>query len=100
MAHWGYQKYSGTDPRNAAFAPVYGGVTPNNDELFSYKDWKVGLSYALPKDFTVGAYYTKVNDYNKLGYGGVNDCRAPGFCGVYPRDIAKDQFTVYLQKTF
>lgn len=100
MAHWGYQKYRGTDPRNAFFAPVYGGATPNNDELFSYKDWKVGLSYALPKDFTIGAFYTKVYDYNKLGYGGVNDCRAPGFCGVYPRDIAKDQFAVYIQKTF
>jgi uncharacterized protein (TIGR02001 family) len=99
IAHWGYQKYRGTDPRNAAFAPAYGGATPDNDEIFSYKDWKLGLSYALPKDFTVGGFYTKVYGYNKLGYGGVGDCVA-GVCGVYPRDIAKDQFVVYLQKTF
>ena len=99
FGHWGYQKYNGTDPRNAGFAAAYGGATPDNDEIFSYKDWKLGLSYTLPKDFTVGAFYTKVYDYNKLGYGGVNDCVA-GVCGVYPRNIAKDQFTVYVQKTF
>ena len=100
IAHWGYQKYSGTDPRNVAFAGAYGGRTPDNDELFSYKDIKLGMSYALPKDFTVGAYYTKAYDVNVLGYGGVNDCRAAGFCGPYPRDIGKGTGTVYVQKTF
>jgi uncharacterized protein (TIGR02001 family) len=79
FGHWGYQKYHGTDPRNAGFAPAYGGATPDNDEIFSYKDVKLGLSYTLPKDFTVGAYYTKVYDYNKLGYGSVNDCVAGTF---------------------
>ena len=102
MAHWGYQKYRGTDPRNVLFsgpgAPY--ATTPDNDELFSYKDYKLGLSYALPKDFTIGAYYTKAYDYNRLGYGGVNDQPSPGFFGPYPRDIAKGAGTVYLQKTF
>ena len=57
------------------------------------------MSYTLPKDFTVGGFYTKVYGYNKLGYSGVGDCVA-GVCGVYPRDIAKDQFVIYVQKTF
>lgn len=100
MAHWGYQKYRGTDPRNVAFAAGYGGNTPGNDELFSYKDFKVGLSYALPKDFTIGAYYTKAYDTNNLGYGGVFDTGPGGLPGPFPRNIAKGTGTVYLQKTF
>ena len=43
-AHWGYQKYSGTDPRNF----VIGGVRQNNDTLYSYKDVKLGISFLLP----------------------------------------------------
>ena len=69
IAHWGYQKYKGTSTLN----PTAGGVTQSNDSLFSYKDVKLGLSYALPKDFTVGAYYTKAYNYNKAGYGGGTD---------------------------
>ena len=97
MAHWGYQKYRGTDPRNVGFA--VGGITPGNDDLFSYKDWKIGLSYALPKDFTIGAFYSTTYDTNVLGYGGVNDIGAGGFRGPFPRDISKGTGTVYLQKT-
>ena len=53
--HWGYQKYKGTDPRNA----VVGGAIQSNDTIDSYKDVKVGLTYALPKDFSIGAFYSK-----------------------------------------
>lgn len=112
LAHWGYQKYSGTDPRNAAFATTGSGgafapytSTPSKDTLFSYKDVKIGLSYGLPMNFTVGAFWSKAYDYNKLGYGGVTDRVAgPGtagsFYGPYPRDIAKSTGTIYVQKTF
>ncbi len=101
VAHYGYQKYRGTDPRNVAFAPAFGGRTPNNDDIYSYKDVKIGLSYLLPKDFTVGAFYTKAFDTNKLGYGGVSDVVNPGALrGPYPRDIAKGTGTLFLQKTF
>ncbi len=96
--HWGYQKYSGTDPRNVGFA--VGGRTPTNDTLYSYKDVKVGLSYALPKDFTVGAFYSTVSSSNVLGYGGVRDIGAGGFTGPFPRSIAKSTGTIFLQKTF
>lgn len=97
-AHWGYQKYRGTDPRNAGFA--VGGRTPSNDTLFSYKDWKLGLTYALPKDFSIGAFYSKVYDSNVLGYGGVRDVGAGGFTGPFPRSVAKGTGTVFVQKTF
>lgn len=100
MAHWGYQKYTGTDPRNVVFAGAFGGRTPDNDTILSYKDVKLGLSYALPKDFTIGAFYSKAYSTNILGYGGTGDVFRPGFVGPYPRDIAKGTGTVYVQKTF
>lgn len=100
IAHWGWQRYRGTDPRNVGFAPAYGGVTPNNNTISSYKDVKVGASYALPKDFTVGAYYTRAYDANKLAYGGVTEPGGGGLFGPFPRNIAKGTGTVYLQKTF
>jgi uncharacterized protein Gcw-chp len=86
IAHYGKQKYSGTDPRTAAIG--------SNDDVYSYDDWKLGLSYALPKDFTIGAFYTDTSGANRLGYGSV------GEGGAYPRNIAKGTGTIYIQKTF
>jgi uncharacterized protein (TIGR02001 family) len=101
MLHYGYQRYTGTDPRNIGFAGpglAYPAI-PSNDELYSYQDWKIGLSYALPKDFVIGAYYTDTTSLNKLGYGGIGDCQA-GSCGPFPKNIGKGTGTVYIQKTF
>jgi uncharacterized protein (TIGR02001 family) len=99
--HWGWQKYKGTDPRNVLFRGAYGGAVPDNDTILTYKDAKVGLTYALPKDFSIGAYWSKGFSYNKLGYGGVGDpAGPPGFFGPYPRDIASSTGTVFIQKTF
>ncbi len=78
IAHYGMQEYEGTTS----------GVS--NDSFASYKDWKLGMNYSLPKDFTVGVFYTDTsmstdqeNFYTaagtKLGDGGV---------------------TVFVQKTF
>jgi uncharacterized protein (TIGR02001 family) len=86
--HWGYQKYKGTDPRNP------GGLS--NDALDSYKDVKIGLSYALPKDFTVGAFYTKALSYNKLAYGSAFSNPQ----GPFPYDQGQGTGTVFIQKTF
>jgi uncharacterized protein (TIGR02001 family) len=86
IAHWGKQKYSGTDPRTAALG--------SNDAIYSYDDWKLGLSYALPKDFTIGAFYTDTSGANRFGYGSVSEG------GVFPRNIAKGTGTIFLQKTF
>jgi uncharacterized protein (TIGR02001 family) len=84
IAHWGKQRYKGTTP-GAAF---------DNNTLYSYEDWKLGVSYALPQGFTVGAFYTDTNSANPLGYGSV----AEG--GVFPRNVAKGTSTVFLQKAF
>jgi len=91
MAHWGWQKYKGTDRNNT------GGLS--NDAAYSYKDVKLGASYALPKDFTIGAYYSKLMSYSKVGYGGFADCVGAN-CGPYPKDLGASTATVYLQKTF
>lgn len=100
IAHWGWQKYRGTDARNATY--TVGGATVSNDTLFSYKDVKLGASYALPKDFTIGAYYTKVYGYHKAGYGSVGDAVAglSATSGPFPRDVAASTGTIYIQKTF
>lgn len=87
IAHYGKQEYDGTDPRNA------GGRS--NDTLFSYEDYKIGLTYALPQGFIVGAYYTDTSSANPLGYGNV----AQG--GPYQgRNVAQGTGTVFIQKTF
>jgi len=86
MAHWGKQQYRGTDPRTAAAG--------SNNSIYSYEDWKLGVSYLLPKDFTIGAFYSDTSSANNLGYGTI----AQG--GIYPRNIAKGTGTIYLQKTF
>jgi uncharacterized protein (TIGR02001 family) len=115
--HWGWQKYKGSDPRNCFAGPVVSPVAtctgagsltyvPSNDQLLSYKDVKVGLSYALPKDFTIGAFWSKGFSSNKAGYGGVNDLAygtagtGTAFYGPYPKDIAASTGTVFIQKTF
>jgi uncharacterized protein (TIGR02001 family) len=98
IGHWGWQKYKGTSPLN----PTAGGVTISNDSLLSYKDVKLGASYALPKDFTIGAYWTKIYNSNTAGYGGIGDV-VSGLSvtsGPYPNDIGKSTGTVYIQKTF
>ena len=84
--HYGRQQYKG-QISTVAF---------NNNTLLSYSDWKVGASYALPKDFTIGAYATGTSGANKLGYGGVTEVPA----GPYPRNIAKTTGTIFLKKTF
>lgn len=93
--HFGYQKYKGTDPRNAAV----GGVVRSNDSVDSYKDYKIGLSYALPKDFTVGGFYSKISGSDVCGYGGFTEVGA-GCTGPYPSNIGKSTGTVFIQKTF
>lgn len=100
-AHWGWQNYRGTDPRNNAYyAAAFGGRTPDNDEIFSYKDVKLGVTYALPKDFSVGAFYSKAYDTSTLGYGGIGQAAGGGLFGPFPRAIGRGTGTVFLSKTF
>ncbi|MBE0623650.1 MAG: hypothetical protein IH606_02440 [Burkholderiales bacterium] len=80
QAHYGIQKFDGS---NAGI---------DNDTVASYDDYKLGLTYALPKDFTLGAYYTgtSMDSTQKAFYTNVSDNRM----------IGKDTFTVFVQKTF
>jgi uncharacterized protein (TIGR02001 family) len=82
QGHWGKQKFKG----NTA------GVS--NDSFASYEDWKIGVTYLLPKDFKIGAFYsdTSMNSTQQAFY------TAPASSGG--RFIGKDTFTVFLQKTF
>ncbi len=74
---------------HVGYLKVSGDASPgvSNDDLYGYTDWKLGASYALPQNFTVGAYYTDTNvkgtGYTYLG-----------------KDWAESQLTVYVQKTF
>lgn len=81
VVHYGKQKYDGH---------AVPGV--DNSSFASYEDYKIGLSYTLPKDFTVGGYYTgtSMNDVQKAFYTNGSDNRMVG----------KDAFTVFLSKTF
>ncbi len=80
QAHYGKQKYDGTTA----------GVS--NDSVATYEDYKLGLSYALPKDFTVGGYYTNTHmtALQKAFYTNTSD----------NRNVGKDTVTVFVQKTF
>lgn len=80
IAHYGIQKFKGNS----------GGVS--NDSVASYKDWKLGASYGLPKDFTVGAFLTgtSMNGTQEAFY-------TPPGTGT---KLGNTTATVYVQKTF
>lgn len=80
QAHYGKQKFEGNNA----------GVS--NDSVATYDDYKLGLSYTLPKDFTVGGYYTSTSmtTAQKAFYTNASD----------NRNVGKDAFTVFVQKTF
>lgn len=82
QAHYGKQKFDGT----------IAGAAASNDANASYEDYKLGLSYALPKDFSVGAYYTSTSmtAQQKAFYTNTSN----------NRNVGKDAFTVFVQKTF
>lgn len=80
QAHYGKQKFKGST------------LGVSNDSNATYEDYKLGLTYALPKDFTVGAYYTSTSmtAAQKAFYTNTADNRMLG----------KDAVTVFVQKTF
>lgn len=84
VGHIGIQTFDGQTP----------GAVADNDTLYSYKEWKLGLNFSLPKDFTAGIFYTDTSGVDNRGYGSVSEG------GVYPKNIAKSAVTVFVQKTF
>ncbi len=79
IGHYGIQKFTGS---TGSF---------DNDTNASYDDWKIGASYALPKDFTIGAYYTDTS---------MNDTRTAFYTNSEGRFLGDGAFTVYLSKSF
>lgn len=79
VGHYGIQKFKG----NTAAA--------SNDSFASFKDWKMGVSYALPRDFTLGAFYTGTD---------MSTAQTAFYTNPAGRFLGKDALTVYLQKTF
>jgi uncharacterized protein (TIGR02001 family) len=80
--HYGMQEFDGN---TGAF---------DNDTNASYKDWKIGLTYALPKDFTLGAFYTDTD----MSAAQTAWYTSPVAAGA--REVGKGTFTVFLSKTF
>ena len=92
IGHYGIQKFKGQDARNIGIV--------NNNSAYSYDDWKIGLTYALPKDFTIGAFYTDTSGADPFGYGNTTTCGVFG-CGVYAgKTISKGTGTIFISKTF
>jgi len=84
IAHWGNQKFQGTSGAVSGYS---------NDSQASYQDYKLGVTYALPKDFSIGAYYTTtdIKSYaRKSFYTNSSDSFMLG----------KEAYTVYVSKTF
>jgi uncharacterized protein (TIGR02001 family) len=79
VAHYGIQKFTGSTG------------TFDNDTNASYEDWKLGVSYALPKDFTIGAFYTDTS---------MDATQQAFYTTPTGRFLGKDTFTVYISKTF
>lgn len=82
VGHWGMQKFKGNT------------LAVSNDTTASYEDWKIGLNYALPQNFTIGAFYsdTSMSAAQEAFY------TTPA--GAGSKMIGKDTFTVFLSKTF
>lgn len=91
-AHYGIQKFRGSDPALPA--------TESNDSVYSYDDWRVSVAYDLGKvgpklaGTEVGLIYTDTSSASDFGYGSTSQG------GVYPQNIAQDQITAYLKRTF
>jgi len=99
--HYGMQKYDGRDPINTNAA--------TNDALYSYDDYKISLAYDMSKvgktfdGMTVGVAYTDTSSANTCGYGASTQAGSvnnAACTGVYPKNIADGQTTVWISKTF
>lgn len=86
MAHVGYLMVDG-DTAAACVLPTSTGPLCSNNDAWGYTDWKLGASYALPQNFTIGAFYTDTSA-ERIPY------------TLNGRNWAEKQAAVYVQKTF
>lgn len=79
IGHFGIQEFEGTTA----------GVS--NDSFASYKDWKLGVNYSLPKDFTVGIFYTDTD---------MSAQQEMFYTSATGKKLGDGAVTVFVQKTF
>lgn len=79
QAHWGKQRFKGSS----------GGVS--NNSVASYEDWRIGATFALPQNFTLGAFYTDTD---------MNSTQRAFYTTPDGHFVGKESFVVFLQKTF
>jgi len=100
-AHYGIQSYTGRDRVNTNSA--------SNNDLYSYDDYKISLTYDLGKasktfeNVTVGVAYTDTSSANTCGYGAFNQAgrvNRAACTGSFPKNIADGQGTIWISKTF
>ncbi|MDP1952480.1 MAG: TorF family putative porin, partial [Betaproteobacteria bacterium] len=84
IGHYGQQKFNGSGGACGAGA--------DNNSCASYKDWKIGATYALPQSFTIGGYFTgtDMTTAQKAFYTN----------GADAKWVGKDAYTLLLSKTF
>lgn len=82
IAHVGRQKFSGSN----------GGVP--NDSLYTYTDWKLGVTKDLGKGWTATAYYTDTNAKDA----GYKDALAPFYNGG--DNLGKGTFVIGISRSF
>jgi uncharacterized protein (TIGR02001 family) len=82
QAHYGIQEFSGT----SAACP-----SGSNDSCASYEDYKLGFTYALPRDFTFGVFLSGTD---------MNAAQKSFYTNALNRELGKDTVTLFLQKTF
>lgn len=75
LAHYGYQDFTGK-------------TNGTSNSRYDYADWKIGLTKAFANGVNVGGYYTDT------------DAKKSVFTDVSGQHLGKDQFTVFVQKTF
>lgn len=78
--HVGHQEFDGNVPGSAS-------GDPDNDDLYSYTDYKIGVTKSWSNGVNVGGYYTDT-DAEDAGYTYLGD------------NIGDSTFTVFVQKTF
>lgn len=75
IAHVGYQDFTGS-------------TAGTSNSTYDYTDWKLGLTKSFENGVNLGAYYT------------ATDGKKKSFTDVSGQNLAADQFTVFVQKTF
>lgn len=78
-AHVGRQEFDGDS---------VAGPGGNNDKLYSYTDWKLGVTKSFSNGVNVGGYYTDTN------------AKKANWTDRTGQFLGEDQFTVFVQKTF